>query len=77
MPKPDYDALARRFVGALSTDTEGRPMQWRSIGSIAVRARLGAETDRTVSHARELGWVEIMDGHSVQLTDEGRKVARG
>lgn len=75
MPKPDLDALARRFVGALHADTGGRPMQWRSIDSIGARSRLGGERGKVVARALALGWVEVQDGHSVQLTDAGRRLA--
>lgn len=76
MAKPDLDSLARRFVNALAVDTGNRPMQWREVGSIATRARLGADAEKAVAHAKALGWVEVVDGHSVQLTDTGRQVAR-
>lgn len=64
---------ARRFCAALKTDTNGRPMRWRSISSIAERAR-ESEADQVVAIAAEQGWIEVEGDHSVCLTDKGRRL---
>jgi hypothetical protein len=73
---PDLDSLAIRFCKALGDDTARRPMQWRAIGPIAIRARIrdAADQARVVDHAVKAGWIEVQDGHSVALTDAGRRL---
>lgn len=64
---------ARRFCAALKSDTGGRPMRWRSIESIADRAG-DVDVGKSVAVAAEKGWVEVEGGHSVCLTDKGRRL---
>jgi hypothetical protein len=70
------EALAIRFCKALGADTAGKPMQWRSIKSIGARCRIRApaELEKIVAHAVKAGWLEVQDGHSVMLTDAGRRL---
>ena len=72
----DLDALAIRFCKALAADTGTRPMQWRSIVPIGIRARIRDEKERSavVAHAVAAGWLEVEGGHSVMLTDAGRRL---
>jgi hypothetical protein len=72
------EALARRFCAALASDTAGRPMQWRMIAPIAARARLRTEQDQraALTYAVEQGWLEVEGGHSVQLTEAWRRLAK-
>jgi hypothetical protein len=45
MSKPDARALAIRFCATLAEDTAGRPMEYRMIAPIMVRARIRGERD--------------------------------
>ena len=58
MPKPDDRALAVRFCATLAEDTAGRPMQYRMIAPIMVRARIRGERDQhaAIVYAVEQGW---------------------
>lgn len=62
---------AKRLVDALHHATEGRPMQWRSLDAL----RFDAEGE-AVRHAVGEGWIEVVGGHSVCLTDKGRQLSR-
>lgn len=64
---------ARRFCGTLKIDTDGRPMRWRSIGPIADRAGV-QDAAAAVATAVEQGWIEVEGGHSVCLTEKGRRL---
>ncbi len=64
---------ARAFCRALKTDTDGRPMRWRAIRSIAELAGLEDPAEAIVA-AVEKGWLEVEGGHSVCLTDAGRRI---
>ena len=39
------ETLANRFCAALYEDTDGRPMQWRPISTIATRAPIREDDD--------------------------------
>jgi len=76
MPKPD--PLALRFCRALSLDTDGRAMQWRSIMVVGAKASLrDDQVEHAVTHAVAYGLVLVEGGHSVCLTDHGRDLAKG
>jgi hypothetical protein len=67
---------ARRFCKALNTDMGGRPMHWRSIVPVADRAGVDDPT-AAIAAAVEQGWLEVEGGHSVYLTDAGRRLDSG
>jgi len=71
------EAQAQQLVDALYALTAGRPMQYRSIGSVGERARVRDENalKSAIEFGRDRGWLEIVDGHSVCLTDAGRQRA--
>jgi hypothetical protein len=76
MKQGDFaDGLARRFCGALYADTEGRPMQYRMIATIAARARIREDDalQAALVAAVAVGGREVEASHSVQLTDQGRQ----
>lgn len=63
------EALALHLMRALYDATAGRPMQWRSLAGISEVA----ETIEAVQWAVDRGWLLVEGGHSVALTDEGRR----
>lgn len=63
------EALAFHLMRALYGATAGRPMQWRSLAGISDVA----ETREAVQMAVDRGWLLVEGGHSVCLTDEGRR----
>jgi hypothetical protein len=58
------EATAVRMVRRLYEATGGRPMQWRVL--VAVGAAQAA-----VERAVERGWIEVVGGHGVCLTEAG------
>ena len=68
-------ALATRLCRALKDDTAGRPMQWRAIDKLAPRCRLPrAVAAEAATFAEQQGWLTIEGGHSVCLTEAGRRL---
>lgn len=65
------EALALHLMRALYDSTTGRPMQWRSLAGISE----GGVTQEAVQLAVDRGWLLVEGGHSVCLTDEGRRLA--
>ena len=65
----ETETLARHLVRALYNATEGRPMQWRML------AGLDGVTADAIEFAVARGWLLIERGHSVCLTDAGRRLA--
>jgi len=63
------ESLALHIMRSLYDATGGRPLQWRSLAGISDVA----ETREAVQHAVDHGWLLIEGGHSVCLTDEGRR----
>ena len=63
------EALALHIMRSLYDATGGRPMQWRSLAGISD----GGETQEAVQLAVDRGWLLVEGGHSVCLTDEGRR----
>lgn len=52
-------------------------MQWRSAMVIAAKATLREDQlEHAVTHAVSAGLILVEGGHSVCLTDEGRRVAK-
>ena len=67
---------ARRFCQALGELSE--PQRWRMILSVA--QRLGVSWDEAETGTNEAaakGWLTIEGGHSVCLTDDGRRLGTG
>ncbi len=63
------ESLALHIMRTLHDATDGRPMQWRSLAGLSDVAA----TREAVQHAVDHGWLLIEGGHSVCLTDEGRR----
>jgi len=72
----ELDALATRFCKALGAATGRQPMQWRSIVTIGARCwiRTPKALEKIVAHGVKAGWLETQDGHSVALTEAGRRL---
>lgn len=64
------ETLALHLMRQLYDSTTGRPMQWRSLAGISE----GGETQEAVQLAVDRGWLLVEGGHSVCLTDAGRRV---
>jgi len=67
----ETETLARHIVSTLYNATDGRPQQWRSLAGISATR----ETEAAVKLAVDRGWLLVERGHSVCLTDEGRRIA--
>lgn len=67
----EVEKLARHIVNSMYETTGGRPQQWRSLAGISETA----ETKAAVQLAVDRGWLLIEGGHSVCLTDAGRKLS--
>ena len=65
----EMERLARHIVASLYNATDGQPQQWRSLAGISETA----ETKATVQLAVDRGWLLIEGGHSICLTDAGRR----
>ena len=70
------DQAALTLCRALAAATAGKPMQWRSLTTIAGQARLRADqVGAAVARGVEKGWLIVEGGHSICLTDAGRNAA--
>lgn len=67
----EIEKTARHLVRALYNATDGRPQQWRMLAGFAGMP----EAKDAVQLAVDRGWMLIVDGHSICLTDEGRRLA--
>lgn len=67
----EIEKTARHLVRALYRATDGRPQQWRMLAGFADMA----EAQEAVQHAVDQGWMLVEGGHSVCLTDAGRREA--
>lgn len=67
----EVEKIARHIVHSLYVTTGGRPQQWRSLAGISETR----ETEAAVQLAVDRGWLLIERGHSICLTDEGRRIA--
>lgn len=65
------ETLARHLVRTLYTVTAGRPLQWRSLAGISDKN----DTEAAVKYAVDKGWMLYQGGHSVCLTEAGRREA--
>jgi len=72
------DGLSRRIVRDVYAFTRGKPMQWTPVETIARRLALSDEvmTGQAIELARRKGWLNFAGGHSICLTEEGRRMAR-
>jgi hypothetical protein len=61
-------ALALHLVRTVYNATD-RPMQWRSLEGLVV-----PDTAAALRYAEERGWILVRDGHSVCLTEAGRRL---
>jgi Mn-dependent DtxR family transcriptional regulator len=70
--------LSRRIVREVYAYTAGRPMRWAPVQTIARRLSLSDEamTGQAIELARRKGWLDYAGGHSICLTEEGRRMAR-
>ena len=64
----ETEALALHLVGALYNATDGRPNQWRML------AGLDGATADAIEFAVARGWLLIEGGHSICLTEAGRRL---
>ena len=61
--------LARQILRRIYEDTDGRPMEWRTLVT-------NKTADAAVEMAVDCGWL-LVDGHKgVGLSDEGRALVR-
>jgi photosystem II stability/assembly factor-like uncharacterized protein len=64
----ETETLALHLVRALYETTDGRPQEWRNLEELDV-----ATTD-AIEFAVARGWVVVQAGHSICLTDAGRRL---
>jgi hypothetical protein len=64
----DTETLALHLVRGLYDATDGLPQQWRML------EELEAPTMDAIMYAMTRGWVIIETGHSICLTDAGRRL---
>lgn len=72
----ELETLTRRFCKILGDETARKPMMWRSIVVMGARCRIRAPDvlQKVIAHGVKARWLEVEDGHSVMLTDVGRRV---
>lgn len=63
---------AERLIRALFKLTEGQPGHWRMLISLGRVGTAGA-----IDTAVRACWIEIEGGHSIRLTDAGRRKVKG
>ena len=82
MPEPKKPtaplSLARRMVRDLMIYTRGQQQRWVPVETIERRLMLKDEkaVDAALAVAIEKGWVSPNTGHTIGLTDAGRKMAK-
>jgi len=64
----ETETLALHLVRALYEATDGRPQEWRNLEELDV-----ATTD-AIEFGVARGWVVVQTGHSICLTDAGRRL---
>jgi hypothetical protein len=64
----ETETLALHLVRALYDVTDGKPQEWRMLEEVDV-----ATTD-AMEFAVARGWVVVQAGHSICLTDAGRRL---
>ena len=75
---PTPQQLASRLLMELYRVTRGRAMQHQRIEFIAAAAGIVdlVHREMAVAHGVAAGLIEVIDGHSICLTDEGRLLLR-
>ena len=71
MPTKKIEIMALHLMQSLYKATDGRPMQYRALSGFYE----AAETKAAVQLAVDRGWLLLEGGHSVALTDAGRRQA--
>jgi hypothetical protein len=66
------ETLALHLVRAIYDATDGQPQAWRSLAGLGK----GSESEVAVQFAVDRGWLLHEGGHSVCLTDAGRRRAK-
>jgi hypothetical protein len=64
----ETETVALHLVRALHKATGGRPQVWRML------EELDAATTDAIVYAITRGWVVVQAGHSICLTDAGRRL---
>ena len=77
-PSPTPQQLASRLLMELYRVTRGRAMQHHRIEFIAAAAGIVdlIHQELAVAHGVAAGLIEVIEGHSICLTDEGRLLLR-
>ena len=65
----ETESLAVQLVRTLYHATDGRPMQWHSLEGLDL-----PDAAEAVRYAVAQGWMMVQGGHSVCLTDAGRRI---
>ena len=70
--------LSRRIVRDVYALTAGKPMLWVPVETITCRVALGDEdmVSQAIELVRRKCWLDFAGGHSICLTNEGRRMAR-
>jgi hypothetical protein len=64
----ETETLALHLVRVMYDTTDGKPQEWRML------EELDAATTDAIEFAVARGWVVVQVGHSICLTDAGRKL---
>ena len=67
--RPTTQELARQILRRIYEDTDGRPMEWRTLVT-------NKTADAAVELAVDYGWLLIDGDKGVCLSDEGRALVR-
>jgi hypothetical protein len=67
--RPTTEELARQILRRIYEDTDGRPMEWRTLVT-------NKSADAAVELAVDYGWLLIDGDKGVCLSDEGRALVR-
>ena len=70
LPDLETKSLALQLVRALYDSTDGLPQQWHML------EELPGMTAEAIVFAVSRGWVFVEAGHSICLTDAGRRLVR-
>jgi hypothetical protein len=67
--RPTTEELARQILRRIYEDTDGRPMEWRTLVT-------NKTADAAVELAVDYGWLLIDGDKGICLSDEGRALVR-